>query len=199
MASNQQLLTHLNLSQQLMKLLGVKTLIVTNAAGGLNKDYKVGDIMIIKDQVNLPAFAGNSPLKGHNDERWGPRFPPMNGAYDKNLMKIAKNCAKELKMTQFIREGVYVMCGGPAYETIAEVKFLRSIGDAIGMSTAHEVTVAHHCGLKVVGFSLITNKCIADYETDQKANHQEVLEAAQKRAKDFEKLIETMIEKLPKV
>ena len=182
-----------------MKLLGVKTLIVTNAAGGLNKEYNVGDIMIIKDQVNMPAFAGNSPLKGQNDERWGPRFPPMNSAYDKNLIKIAKYCAKELKLNEIIREGVYVMCGGPAYETIAEVRFLRGIGDAAGMSTAHEVTVAHHCGLKVVGFSLITNKCIADYENEQMANHQEVLDAAQKRAKDFEKLIEKIIEKLPKV
>lgn len=115
-----------------MKLLGVKTLIVTNAAGGLNKDYMVGDIMIIKDQINLPAFAGNSPLKGHNDDRWGPRFPPMNNAYDKNLIKIAKNCANELNLMSIIREGVYVMSGGPAYETIAEVRFLRDKGDAVG-------------------------------------------------------------------
>ena len=115
-----------------MKLLGVKTLIVTNAAGGLNKDFKVGDIMIIKDQINFPAFAGNSPLRGLNDERWGPRFPPMNNAYDQSLIKVAKYCAKELNLTSIIREGTYIMVGGPAYETIAEIKFMCDKGDAIG-------------------------------------------------------------------
>ncbi len=120
---------------RVMKLLGVKTLIVTNAAGGLNQNYKVGDIMIIKDHINLPSFGGNSPLNGKNDERWGPRFPPMSKAYDRNLVKFVRKCANELKMDNFIQEGVYVMCGGPAYETIAEMKFLRNAGgDAVGMS-----------------------------------------------------------------
>jgi len=183
---------------RVMKLLGVKTLIVTNAAGGLNKEYKMGDIMIIKDQINLPAFAGLSPLRGKNDERWGQRFPPMNNAYDRSLIKIAKQCAEELKLTDITREGVYVMNGGPAYESIAEVKFLRDRADAVGMSTAHEVVVAQHCGLKILGFSLITNCCIADYDSRQEANHQEVLDTANKRAKDLENLIIKLIEKLPK-
>lgn len=119
---------------QVMKLLGIKTLIVTNAAGALNQSYKVGDIMIIKDHINLPAFGGNSPLRGKNDERWGPRFPPMNNAYDRSLALFVRKCANELKMNHFIQEGVYVMNGGPAYETIAETRFLRnSGGDAVGM------------------------------------------------------------------
>ncbi|XP_054165091.1 purine nucleoside phosphorylase-like [Oppia nitens] len=183
---------------RLMKLMGVKTLIVTNAAGGLNKGYNVGDIMIIKDQINLPAFAGNSPLRGVNDDRWGVRFPAMNDAYNKDLMKIAKHCAQELKIDRFMREGVYVMTGGPSYESVAEVKFLSNYGDAVGMSTCHEVTVAHHCGLKVVGFSLITNKCVSDYNTKEVANHEEVIQAANERAKDFERLIESLVEKCNK-
>jgi purine-nucleoside phosphorylase len=119
---------------KVMKLLGVKTLIVTNAAGGLNKGFNVGDIMIIKDQMNLCGFSGNSPLKGINDDRWGPRFPPMNNAYNKDLIKLAKHCASGLGLNSFMREGVYVMTGGPNYETIAEIRFLVNYGDAIGMN-----------------------------------------------------------------
>ncbi|CAG2182091.1 unnamed protein product, partial [Oppiella nova] len=97
----------------------------------------------------------------------------MNNAYNKDLIKLAKHCASGLGLNSFMREGVYVMTGGPNYETIAEIRFLVNYGDAIGMSTAHEVTVAHHCGLKVFGMSLITNKCISDYESKEAANHEE--------------------------
>ncbi|CAG2109351.1 unnamed protein product [Medioppia subpectinata] len=122
----------------------------------------------------------------------------MNNAYNKDLIKVAKHCAQGLGLKPFLREGVYVMTGGPTYETIAEIRFLVNYGDAIGMSTAHEVTVAHHCGLRVFGLSLITNQCISDYESKSAANHEEVLEAAKGRAKDLEIFIETLVENFNK-
>jgi purine-nucleoside phosphorylase len=119
---------------RVMKLLGIKILIVTNAAGGLNKTFNEGDVMIIKDHINFPGLAGDNPLTGKNDERWGPRFPPMNTAYDRELVKLAKKTAYSLNMDQFIREGVYMMVGGPTYETIAETRLLRILGgDSVGL------------------------------------------------------------------
>lgn len=175
---------------RVMKLLGVQILIVTNAAGGANGSYRVGDVMIIKDHINLPAFAGNNPLKGPNDERWGPRFPPMNKAYDAKLRKLARKCASEQGMDAFTREGVYLMFGGPCYETVAEIKLVRALGgDAVGMSTIPEVIVAHHCGLKIIGLSLITNCCVADWDSTEEANHLEVIEVGKHRAKDLEQLV----------
>jgi len=182
---------------RVMKLMGIGKIIVTNAAGGLNPDYKVGDIMIIKDHVNIQGFAGDSPLRGRNDERFGPRFPSLNNAYDRELRSMAMDTAKELGIQNIIREGVYVMVGGPTYETPAELRLLRVVGvDAVGMSTVHEVIVARHCGLKVFAFSLVTNKCVTEYETDQSANHAEVIDIANKRQKDLQKLVENMVKKM---
>ena len=175
---------------RVMKLLGIKILLVTNAAGGCNPDYKVGDIMIIKDHVNIPGFAGNNPLKGSNDKRWGIRFPAMNRAYDSVLRALVKDVAKSLSMDSFIREGVYCMFGGPCYETVAEIKLIRLIGgDAVGMSTIHEVITAVHCGLRVMGLSLITNECVADEHSTKVANHEEVMAVADARKPDLEKLV----------
>lgn len=175
---------------RVMKLLGVEVLIVTNAAGGLNPDYNAGDIMIIKDHISLPGLSGDSPLKGHNDERWGPRFPALNRAYDVNLIKKFENCANQLNLSEGLRKGVYFMVSGPAYETVAECRLMHLLGaDAVGMSTTHEVTVAVHCGLKVLGLSLITNKTVMDWESVDTPNHTEVLEVAAKRAGDMELLI----------
>ena len=182
---------------RVMKLLGVETLMVTNAAGGVNADFQVGDVMIIKDHINIPGFAGNNPLKGANDERWGPRFPPMNKAYDSDLRKLVKRCAADLGMSSFIREGVYCMFGGPCYETVAEIRMIRVLGgDAVGMSTVHEVIVAQHCGLKVIGLSLITNRCVADWDSKEEANHAEVVEVGKLRAKDLENLVSRIVETL---
>ncbi|XP_069956586.1 purine nucleoside phosphorylase isoform X2 [Cherax quadricarinatus] len=161
---------------RVMKLMGVEQIIVTNAAGGLNPGFKVGDIMIIKDHINMQGFAGDSPLRGRNDERFGPRFPAMNNAYDKNLRDMAKKIVADMNLSDVVQEGVYVMLGGPTYETVAELKLLRVVGvDAVGMSTVPEVVVARHCGMKVFAFSLITNQCIMQYDTDATANHEEVL------------------------
>lgn len=183
---------------RVMKLLGVKMLIVTNAAGGINAGYKPGDIMVIKDHLNIPGFAGSNPLKGPNDERWGPRFPPMNRAYDSQLRKVFKDVSRELKLDEYLKEGVYCMFGGPCYETVAEVKFIRHSvgGDAVGMSTIHEVITAVHCGIKVLGISLITNACIADEHSTAVANHEEVVEVGKQRAADMERLVSRFVHKV---
>ncbi|RWS17636.1 Purine nucleoside phosphorylase-like protein [Dinothrombium tinctorium] len=185
---------------RVMKLVGVTTLIVTNAAGGINSNFKVGDIMLIKDHINVPGMSGLNPLRGRNDERLGPRFLAMNRAYNLDLMKLLKNCAKELKLSDHLQEGVYCMVGGPSYETVAEVKALHALGaDAVGMSTVHEVIFARHCNIRVLGISLITNKCVTDYESNEETNHEEVMEVANKRATDLENLISEFVFKIKDV
>lgn len=179
---------------RVMKLVGVSHLIVTNAAGGLNPSYNIGDIMILKDHINMQGFAGDSPLKGHNDERFGPRFLALNNSYDMRLRQMAMECAKEMGIAPHIHEGVYVMLGGPTYETVAELRLLRMLGiDAVGMSTVPEVIVARHCEMKVFAFSLITNECITEYESTKEANHAEVIETANERQNDLNHLVTRMV------
>ncbi|KAM7413942.1 hypothetical protein PAMA_018979 [Pampus argenteus] len=178
-------------------LLGVETLIVTNAAGGLNGSYDVGDIMLIKDHINMPGFAGQNPLCGHNDDRFGERFPCMSDAYERDLRALAKQTAEEQGCDDFLQEGVYCMLAGPTYETIAECRVLQTLGaDAVGMSTVPEVVVARHCGLRVLGLSLITNKVVTDYESKEKANHEEVLKTTQRRTQDLQRLVSHLITKI---
>ncbi|GFS06597.1 purine nucleoside phosphorylase [Elysia marginata] len=180
-----------------MKLMGVETLFVTNAAGGINRNFKVGDMMIIKDHMNLAGFSGMNPLVGPNDERFGPRFPPMSRAYDLDIRKLAHKVVKEMNYTDFVHEGVYSMMVGPNFETVTECKFLHTIGvDATGMSTVPEVLVAKHCGMRVFGMSLITNVVIMEFDSEATANHEEVLETGRQRSKYMQKLIATIIEKL---
>ncbi|XP_020668389.2 purine nucleoside phosphorylase isoform X1 [Pogona vitticeps] len=182
---------------RIFHLLGVETLIVTNAAGGLNPEYKVGDIMIIRDHINMPGFAGQNPLVGPNDDRFGARFPPMSDAYSQDLRKLAHAVASEMGCSGCVREGVYVALGGPSYETIAECRFLQRLGaDAVGMSTVPEVIVARHCGMGIFGFSLITNKAVLDYESKETANHAEVLEASRQSARTLEKLVSLMVQRI---
>ncbi|XP_062403126.1 purine nucleoside phosphorylase 6 [Sardina pilchardus] len=178
-------------------LLGVEILIVTNAAGGLNPDFSVGDIMMIKDHINMPGFAGQNPLCGPNDERFGVRFPCMSDAYDKDLAQLAQEAAEEQGCTSYIRHGVYCMLTGPTFETIAECRVLQMLGaDAVGMSTVPEVVVARHCGLRVFGLSLITNKVVTDYDSKERANHEEVLETTRMRTEDLQRLVSHLVGKL---
>ncbi|KAK7115403.1 purine nucleoside phosphorylase-like [Littorina saxatilis] len=180
-----------------MKLMGVETLFVTNAAGGINRDYKVGDIMIMKDHINLAGFAGINPLVGNNDDKFGPRFPPMSNAYDRKLRDLAKSIAKEKGFEPFVREGVYCMMVGPNFETVTEARFLNIIGvDATGMSTVQEVLVARHAGMRVFGMSLITNMVISEYDVESVANHAEVLETGKARSKDLQTLVSTLVERM---
>ncbi len=158
--------------------LGIETLIVTNAAGGLNPTFHAGDLMLIVDHIGLLAMTGTNPLWGPNDVSLGPRFPAMNKAYDPALRRLALQVAADLDIE--LRQGVYIGLGGPAFETPAEVRFLRLIGgDACGMSTVPEVMVARHAGLRVLGFSGISNVAIDDPDASEEANHEEVLAAGQ--------------------
>uniref|UniRef100_A0A7M4E045 Purine nucleoside phosphorylase n=1 Tax=Crocodylus porosus TaxID=8502 RepID=A0A7M4E045_CROPO len=178
-------------------LLGVEILIVTNAAGGLNQHFQVGDIMFIRDHINMLGFAGQNPLRGTNDERFGVRFPCMSDAYDIDLFGLAKESAQELGYLELIQEGVYCMLAGPSYETIAESRMLQVLGaDAVGMSTVPEVIVARHCGLRVFGFSLITNKVVMNYDSQEKANHEEVLHTSRIRAAALQKLVTCFVGKI---
>ncbi len=150
--------------------LGVETVVLTNAAGGLNPDFEPGDVMLISDHINL---SGDNPLFGPNLDRFGVRFPPLIAAYDPALRDGARAAAERTGVA--LREGVYIMLAGPSYETRAEMRMLRTLGgDAVGMSTAHEVIVARHADRRVVAFSLITNLATAD--TEAGATHEEVIE-----------------------
>ncbi|XP_028666456.1 purine nucleoside phosphorylase 4a [Erpetoichthys calabaricus] len=181
---------------RVFKLLGVKILIVTNAAGSLADDYKTGDVMIIKDHINLLGLAGQNPLIGPNIEQFGPRFPPMTSAYDKDLCKLAMDICKRLGYT-CVHKGIYCMVSGPNFETVAEARFLHSLGaDAVGMSTAAEVVVAKHCGLRVFGLSLITNQVKKDYSEKGSVNHDDVLGVSKMRAEMLKALVSEMIGQL---
>ncbi|XP_030608731.1 purine nucleoside phosphorylase-like isoform X1 [Archocentrus centrarchus] len=187
----------ITLPMRVFKLMGVETMIMTNAAGGLNQDYKVGDIMIIKDHINMPGFSGVNPLSGPNDDRFGLRFPCMSDAYDRKLRKLAHDVAAELGYSDFLREGVYCVLGGPSFETIAECRMLHRIGaDAVGMSTVHEVIVARHAGMRCFALSLISNRAVMDYDSEEKATHEEVLETGKLRAEQMEKLVSTIVAQL---
>ena len=166
----------LTLPVRVMHALGARTLLVTNAAGGLNPDYQPGDFMLIADHINMPGISGANPLVGPNDERFGERFPALAKAYDVSLRALARSVAAQQSGVT-LREGVYVMVSGPSYETGAELRFLRALGaDAVGMSTAPEVIVARHMDMRVLGISLITNA--ATGSESEHINHQEVLTTA---------------------
>ena len=159
---------------RVMQRLGIETMIVTNAAGGVNPDFVPGDVMLITDNLNLMGMSGLNPLMGPNLDELGPRFPDMSQAYDKELGATARKVAVENGIT--LREGVYCGLSGPSFESPADLRFLRLAGtDAVGMSTVPEVIVARHGGMRVLGLSGISNKANLDGSTV--TTHQEVIEA----------------------
>ncbi|MCW3121555.1 MAG: purine-nucleoside phosphorylase [Flavipsychrobacter sp.] len=175
---------------RVMKMLGVETLILSNAAGGTNAGFNVGDIMIIKDHINLFP---EHPLRGHNDERLGTRFPDMSQPYDHALIDLAKTISAETGIN--IRTGVYIGLQGPTYETPAEYKMLHTMGgDAVGMSTVPETIVARHGGMRVFAVSVITDMGITDVPVT--ITHEEVLEAANAAAPKMAKLVATLISRM---
>lgn len=176
---------------RVMKALGVETLFVTNAAGGINESFQPGNLMIITDHINN---MGDSPLIGTNDEELGPRFPDMSEAYDRNLISHAKQSAERLSLK--VQEGVYVGNTGPAYETGAEIRMLRTLGgDAVGMSTVPEVMVANHAGIRVLGISCISN--MAAGILDQPLTHDEVIETTAQVREDFLGFVKELLKTLP--
>ncbi len=173
---------------KVMKKLGVKTLILTNAAGGVNKNFKPSDLMIITDHIN---FMGTNPLIGPNNADLGERFPDMSEIYKKELIAVADKCAENLGIK--IQHGVYFASSGPSYETPAEIRMAGILGaDAVGMSTVPEAIVANYCGMKVLGISCISNLA-AGVEGAQKLSHAEVIETTNAVKSRFKSLLQEII------
>lgn len=172
------------------KLLGIKTVLLTNAAGGIDVGLSQGALMVISDHLNL---MGANPLRGPNDERFGPRFPDLTEVYSRQLQETAVEQARALGIE--IRRGIYAALSGPSYETPAEIHMFRSFGaDAIGMSTVPEAIVARHCGMDVLGISCITN--MAAGISDEPINHKEVMETANRVRATFAQLLRGIIGRL---
>ena len=175
---------------RIMKALGVETVIISNASGGTNPAFNIGDLMIIKDHINL---CPEHPLRGHNDERLGTRFPDMSQPYDHELINIAKEISAEQGIG--LRTGVYIGLQGPTFETPAEYKMLHIMGgDAVGMSTVAEVIVARHAGMRVFAISVITDIGISDVPIT--ITHEEVLEAANAAAPKMASLVAALVKRL---
>lgn len=172
---------------RLMKLLGVETLIVTNACGAINRAFAPGDLCLITDHIN---FLGTNPMIGPNQDAFGPRFFDMSECYDPSLRALALRCGEELGIP--LRQGVYLAYTGPSYETPTEIRAFRVLGaDLVGMSTVPEVIAAHHCGLKTLAIGLVTN--MAAGVSDQKLSEQEVIDTAAARALTLQTLVEQVI------
>ncbi|EME42963.1 hypothetical protein DOTSEDRAFT_153189 [Dothistroma septosporum NZE10] len=203
------------------KVLGVEAMIMTNAAGGLNPEYTVGDIVCLNDHLNLAGLVGFHPLRGPNEEDFGTRFPPLSDAYDISLRRLAHKSWEDLRQQEpsqrRIHEGVYAFVAGPSYETRAECRMLRNLGaDVVGMSTVPEIVVARHSGMRVLAFSLVTNKSVLEptvradnpelqdmsreeldkYLGQGAAHHEEVLEAGRLAAKDMQGLVLRIVSEL---
>ncbi|MFD2202290.1 purine-nucleoside phosphorylase [Shivajiella indica] len=172
---------------RVMKLLGIERLIVTNAAGGLNPEFEAGDLMLIEDIISLMP---DNPLRGKNEDNLGPRFPDMSEPFDLGWTEKAKNIAKDMNID--LRTGVYVGLQGPKLETKAEIRYLRIIGgDAVGMSTVSEIIAAHHMGMKVIAFSVITNESIP--KVKKEFTHQEVVEVANRAGEKLVRLVKGIV------
>ncbi len=170
-----------------MKQLGIETLIVTNAAGGMNRSFQAGDLMLISDHINL---IGDNPLIGPNDDEFGPRFPDMSRAYTPELIDLAEAKGRELGIR--LQKGVYAAISGPTYETPAELMMLARLGgDAVGMSTAPEVIAASHVGLRVLGISCITDMAVG--EELEPLTHEQVVEVANRTRPHFISLVKSLI------
>ncbi|KAF2457124.1 nucleoside phosphorylase domain-containing protein [Lineolata rhizophorae] len=202
---------------RLCRMLGVEVMIVTNAAGGLNPEYNVGDIVCLNDHLYLAGMVGVNPLRGPNDESIGVRFPPLSDAYDLELRRRAHIAWRKLELDSSrgkLHEGVYAFASGPTYETRAECRMLRGFGaDLVGMSTVPEIVVARHSGMRVLAFSLVTNRAVlepglrgddplvqgmsagglAEFLSKGKANHEEVLEEGRKAARDMQGLVKEIV------
>jgi purine-nucleoside phosphorylase len=161
---------------RVMQRLGISTLILTNAAGGLNPAFAVGDIMLIEDHINFVGMAGVNPLRGPNLDEFGPRFPAVNHTYTPYLRRLAKRVAAAQGVP--LQQGVYAVLSGPNFESPAEIRMLRLLGvDAVGMSTVPEALVAHHAGLDVLALSTITNVAVAELDAAAEPSHEEVIDA----------------------
>jgi purine-nucleoside phosphorylase len=186
-------MSQVTLPVRVMLRLGIEMMFVTNAAGGINPDYAPGDVMLITDNLNLVGMSGANPLMGPNIDELGPRFPDMSRSYDPDLMAMARKVASENEIS--LREGVYCGLSGPSFESPADLRFLRLAGaDAVGMSTVPEVIVARHGGMRVLGFSGISNKANLDGST--LTTHEEVIEAGRVITPKIETIVRGVLRSL---
>ncbi len=181
---------------RVMQLLGLHTVILTNAAGGINANWRAGDLMLLTDHINFLGLAGHNPLLGPNEPAFGLRFPSMTKVYDPELRRRALEVAARLDLP--LRQGVYANVSGPMFETPADIRFLRAIGaDAVGMSTVPEAIVARHGGLRVLAVSAIANMAIDSTETSSETTHEEVLEAGKTIVPRLSALLRGVLGDLP--
>ena len=186
-------MSQITLPVRVMLRLGLEMMFVTNAAGGINPEFEPGDVMLITDNLNFVGMAGANPLMGPNIDELGPRFPDMSQSYDRELMAGARKVAAEEKIS--LREGVYCALSGPSFESPADLRFLHAVGaDAVGMSTAPEVIVARHGGMRVLGLSGISNKANLDGSTI--TTHEEVIEAGKVITPKIETIIRGVLRSL---
>jgi len=197
---------------RIFRMFGAKVLLLTNAAGGLNKSFTTGDLMMIRDHVSFLNFTGSNPLIGPNHSIFGDRFPPMLNVYNHQLRYLFTKAAAQCNYND-LKEGTYICLSGPSYETPAEARFFSTIGDVVGMSTAPEATVGNHCGMGVVGISLVTNMVnqnltLSSFKSPEEVaaenykaptiSHAEVIEVGNQRAKLLEGIVEKFTEILEK-
>jgi purine-nucleoside phosphorylase len=183
-------MSQITLPVRVMKRLGIHTLLISNACGGMNVKFRRGDLMLIEDHINLLGF---NPLIGRNLNDFGPRFPDMSEPYSKELIKLVEQIALENKIK--VQKGIFVAVTGPSLETRAEYRFLRGIGaDAVGMSTVPETIVAVHCGMKVLGISVITDECFPD--TLKPINIAEIIRTANEAEPKLTLIMKKVIEKI---
>jgi purine-nucleoside phosphorylase len=189
-------MAQVTLPVRVMRLLGVQTLIVTNAAGGLNPNFNAGDIMVIEDHINIVGMSGFHPLRGPNMGMFGPRFSIHTRSYNPTLRKLAHKVAQANQIT--LRDGVYVALAGPSFETPAEVRMLRGWGgDTVGMSTAHEVLTAYHAGMRVLGFSSVTNLSLDNTEAQDNISHEDVLRLGKQIVPRLATIIRGVLREMP--
>jgi purine-nucleoside phosphorylase len=176
---------------RLMKLLGVRILILTNAAGAINQDFNVGDLVAIRDHI---SFIGENPLRGENIDALGPRFPDLSEIYTKNLLKIAKESGAKLNIK--LHEGIYVATPGPMFETPAEIRAFKTLGgDVVGMSTVPEAIAARHAGMDILAISCVTNMAASDVQNGE-LRHDDVLQMTRNRASDLTRLLDGILSQL---
>ena len=181
---------------RMLHSLGASCLFITNAAGGVNKNYAVGDLVLVEDHINIAGMAGMDPTRGANIDSLGPRFTPLNQAYDPDYLSFLEATARDLHITA--HRGVYGLACGPSFETPAEIRFLNLIGvDAVGMSTVPEVIAARHCGMRVAAVSAITNVAIHDTDSQLVTTEEEVYENAPLVLKNIGRLLQTFIASNP--
>lgn len=183
---------------RLMALLGVKILLLTNAAGSLNKNFKPGDFMVIKDHISFPSLAGENPLRGLHDSRFGDQFITMSNGYNLNLINKFEEASVKVGLDPYVKKGVYTMVVGPNYETIAEARAFKMMGaDAVGMSTSHEVIAAHQMGVKCLGISMLTNNIATEYGLEEDLiEHEQVVDMGVRKTKELIKIFSALMDSI---